>query len=267
MEFVITDDQNLHKAKEELVVVIDVLRAFTTACYAINSNPEDYIVVDDLDLAYRLKKENPEYILMGERDGFNLPGFDYGNSPMEIKDVNFSHKTIVHTTTLGTRGIINALNHTKDVITGSFVNAKAIINYIKKENPNIIYLFCTNGTSDDNEDMMLAKYIKSYCENKPLSMDVIKKNLIKHKSGIMYLINPRTKYSKKDFFLALELDKFNFMIKAHLGTDKLIHLKKNLINQVPHDQLTPSWRSRLSDCCNLFISCHLSRISPIYRMS
>ena len=239
MEFVITDDQNLHKAKEELVVVIDVLRAFTTACYVINNSPKDYMVVDDLDLAYRLKKENSDYILMGERDGFNLPGFDYGNSPTEIKDVDFSHKTIVHTTTLGTRGIINALRHTQTVITGSFVNAKAIINYIKKGNPKIVYLYCTNGTSDDNEDVLLAKYIRSYFENKPLSMEAFKKNLIKHESGIMYLINPRTKYSKKDFFLALELDKFDFVIKAHLGTDKLIHLKKNLISQVPDGQLPP----------------------------
>lgn len=226
MEVIISNDQNLDKAKEELVVVIDVLRAFTTACYAINNNPRDYIVVEDLSLAYKLKKENPDFILMGERNGLNLSGFDYGNSPTEIKDLDFSNKTIIHTTTLGTKGIANALKHTKKVITGSFVNAKSVISYIKKENPKYVHLFCTDGRLNDNEDLMLAKYIKGYFENKPLNIDVIRENLVKHESGRNYLNNPRTQHSKSDFFLALELNKFDFVIKAHLESDKLIHLKK-----------------------------------------
>jgi 2-phosphosulfolactate phosphatase len=226
MRFIITNDQGLDKAKEELIVVIDVLRAFTTACYIIDNNPKDYIIVPDIDTAHKLKKENLDYILIGERNGFNLPGFDYGNSPTEIKDLDFSNKAVVHTTTLGTKGIINALKHTKKVITGSFINAKAIINYIKKENPDNVYLFCSDGRLNDNEDLMFAKYIKGYFENKPLDMDPIENDLIKHESGINYLTNPTTKYSKSDFFLALELDKFNFVIKAHLDKNNLIHLKR-----------------------------------------
>jgi len=226
MRLIITDDQNLHKSKEELIIVIDVLRAFTTACYAMNNIPKDYIIVPDIDSAHKLKKENHNYILMGERHGIKIPEFDYGNSPTEIKDLDFSGKTIVHTTTLGTRGIISALEHTKDIATGSFVNAGAIIDYIKKENPNTVYLFSTNGLADDNEDVMFAKYIKGYFENKPLDMDTIRNDLIKHESGINYLTNPTTKYSKMDFFLAFELDKFNFVIKAYLEKDNLIHLKR-----------------------------------------
>src|SRR3989344_4279920 len=124
MKFIITNDQNLDKAKDELVVVIDVLRAFTTACFAMNNNPKDYIIVSNIDSARKLRKENPNYILIGERHGFKISGFDYGNSPEEIKNVDFSNKTIVHTTTLGTKGIINTLKHTKEIITGSFVNAR-----------------------------------------------------------------------------------------------------------------------------------------------
>ena len=226
MQFIITNDRNIHQAKDELVVVIDVLRAFTAACYAMNNNPKDYIIVSDLSQAYGLKKKNPEYILMGERDGLNLPGFDYGNSPTEIKDIDFSGKTIVHTTTLGTKGVISALKHTEDIITGSFANAKAVINYIKKENPEIVHLFCTDGRSNDNEDLMLAKYIKGHFGNKPLDMDTIRKNLMTHPSGIGYLTEPRSKYSKSDFFLALEPDKFSFVMKVYLDENKSVHLKR-----------------------------------------
>jgi 2-phosphosulfolactate phosphatase len=226
MEFVITDDQSLHKAKDELVVVIDVLRAFTTACYAMNNNPKDYIVLDDIELAHKLKRKNANCVLLGERDGYSILGFDFGNSPTEIRDLDFSGKIVVETTTLGTKGIINAFKHTKNVITGSFVNIGAIISYIKKEKPSLIYLFSTMGIADNNEDLMLAKYIQGYFENKPLSMEAIKDSVIKHKSGINYLKNPRTKYSQSDFFLALEANKFNFVLKAYLGDDKLSHLKR-----------------------------------------
>ena len=87
-------------------------------------------------------------------------------------------------------------------------------------------MFCTSGTSDDNEDLMFAKYIKGYFENKPLDIDIIRKKLAEHESGIRYLVNPRTKYSKNDFFLALTLDKFNFVLKAYPAKDKLINLKR-----------------------------------------
>jgi len=230
MKFIITDDQNIHQAKDKLVVVIDVLRAFTTACYVMNNNPKDYIIVSDLSQAYELKKENPDYILMGERDGKNLPGFDYGNSPAEIKNLDFSGKTIVQTTTLGTKGVVSALKHTKEIITGSFTNAKAIINYIKKENPKIVYLFCTDSRPNDNEDLMLAKYIKGYFENKMLDINVIRENLIKQsqliKSGVWYLFNSKGKYAKSDFSLALEPDKFDFVMKIYLDKNKLVHLKR-----------------------------------------
>jgi 2-phosphosulfolactate phosphatase len=228
MKLIITSDQNLHEAKE-LVVVIDVYRAFTTTCYAMNSGPKDYIVVDDLNLAYELKRKNSDCVLIGERDGLSLPGFDYCNSPTEIENADFSNKTVVHTTSLGTRGIISALKYTKKVITGSFVNAGAIISYIKKDNPDYVHLFYTDNTTKNNEDQMFAKYVKGHFENQPLDINNIKNYLIEHESGINYVLNPRTKFSKNDFFLSLELDKFNFVLKASLKSDKLIHLEKILL--------------------------------------
>lgn len=48
-------------------------------------------------MAYKIKEQNDSYILVGERHGKILPGFDYGNSPSQIKNVDFSGKTVVHT--------------------------------------------------------------------------------------------------------------------------------------------------------------------------
>lgn len=83
------------KQARGLTVIIDVFRAFSTAGYAVRNGAVGIIPVGDVDLAYQLKEENPDYVLMGERKGKRLPGFDFGNSPTEIQSVDFAGKTII----------------------------------------------------------------------------------------------------------------------------------------------------------------------------
>ena len=72
------------KQARGLTVIIDVFRAFSVACYAFGNGARKIISVGDIDLAYKLKKENPGYLLIGERGGKKPKGFDYGNSPTQI---------------------------------------------------------------------------------------------------------------------------------------------------------------------------------------
>ena len=88
-----------------IVVIIDVFRAFSTACYLIDNNVKDIILVKDVKTALFLKEDLSNAILVGERNGIKVSGFDYGNSPTEIKDVDFSNKIVLFTTSLGTNGI------------------------------------------------------------------------------------------------------------------------------------------------------------------
>ncbi len=129
------------KQARGLTVIIDVFRAFSTACYVVGNGARQIIPVGDVDLAYKLREENPDYILMGERKGKMLPGFDYGNSPTEIQTVDFSGKTVIQTTSAGTQGFANAKD-ADALITGSFVNAEAIVAYIKKKSPEKVALVC-----------------------------------------------------------------------------------------------------------------------------
>ena len=98
------------KQARGVVVVIDVFRAFTVEAYLANNNAEEIIPVGDIDFAYNYKKEHPQAVLIGERGGKICKGFDYGNSPSQIKDINFNGKTVIHTTSAGTQGIANAKN-------------------------------------------------------------------------------------------------------------------------------------------------------------
>ena len=93
-----------------LVVIIDVFRAFSTACYAFHKGVHTIIPVGDIERAYQLKENNPDYVLVGERDEKRPPGFDFGNSPTHINEAVLQGKTMVHTTSSGTQGIANAAN-------------------------------------------------------------------------------------------------------------------------------------------------------------
>ena len=102
-----------------LTVIIDVFRAFSTACYVFGNGARRIIPVGDFDTARELKKQNPTFFLIGERGGERPPDFDYGNSPTEIKHVDFTGRTVIQTTSAGTQGIANAWQ-AKEIITGSF---------------------------------------------------------------------------------------------------------------------------------------------------
>ena len=197
-----------------LTVIIDVFRAFTVEAYLMNNGVDKIIPVGDAEIAYNYKKEDPNIILVGERHGKIMPGFDYGNSPSQIENVDFSGKTVVHTTSAGTQGIANASN--SDVIlTGSLVNAKAIANYIKQNNYNDISLVCMGleAKSQTEEDNLCAYYIKSLLENNPMDLtEEIEK--LKYTSGSKFFdVNQQDVFPEKDFFLSTEVDKFNFVLK------------------------------------------------------
>lgn len=218
--------QKAHQATG-LVVVIDVLRAFTTACFVFENKAKKIIAVAEIKEALRIKKENPNFILMGERGGRRLSGFKYCNSPFEIQNINFKNKTIILTTSAGTQGIIGAVN-AEEIITGAFVNAQATISYIKKTKPKVVSLVCTDNRWPDNEDFMLAEYIKGKLTNKKADFTQIKKHLENHPCAYSFLKKPITTFGPKDFYMALDIDRFSFVLKVKQKEDQ-IFLKKLIV--------------------------------------
>ena len=91
-----------------LTIIIDVFRAFSTACYAFGNGIQRIYPVGDLEKAYQLKQQNPEFILVGERNEQKPEGFDFGNSPSQLMTSNLNGKTKDHTTSKETQGIANA---------------------------------------------------------------------------------------------------------------------------------------------------------------
>ena len=129
--------------------------------FFIANGAKQLFAVGEQNIAYTLKKQHPDYILAGERNEIMLEGFDYGNSPANIEHIDFTGKTVVHTTSAGTQGIANAC-YADEILTGSFVNALAISKYIKKQNVSVVSLVCMGkaALSPTEEDTYCAEYIK-----------------------------------------------------------------------------------------------------------
>ena len=117
---------------EGLAVIIDVFRAFSMECYLYAQGAREVRPVGGIDDTFAWREKDPDCILVGERHGKMIDGCDLGNSPSSILPGMVRGKRVIHTTSAGTQGIVNAVR-AEEIITGSFVNAKAIAAYIRKK--------------------------------------------------------------------------------------------------------------------------------------
>jgi 2-phosphosulfolactate phosphatase len=202
------------KKAQGLTVIIDVFRAFSTACYAVDKGIQRIYPVGDLEMAYLMKKNNPDFILVGERNEQKPEGFDFGNSPSQLLEAELTGKTMVHTTSSGTQGIANAI-HASEIITGSFVNVGAIVNYIRNKNPKEVSLVCMGYSCSypTDEDTLLAVYIKNELEGNSNDFGSMVEQ-IRNGDGARFFAPEKQDWSPMaDFDLCLSLNRFNFVLK------------------------------------------------------
>lgn len=210
-----------------LAVIIDVFRAFSVACYAIDAGAVRIIATSEVSEAFRLKNLYKNSILVGERDEKKIEGFDFGNSPTEILKADLTGKTVIQTTTAGTQGLINAAN-ADAVVTGSFVNAGAIIKYIKKINPEQVTLVAMGYRAENSadEDKLCAKMIAAELNGETFIPGTEITDL-QYGSGSRFFIPENLDFSPPtDFFLCTMVNRFDFVLKATRRFDGNIDLMK-----------------------------------------
>jgi 2-phosphosulfolactate phosphatase len=210
-----------------ITVIIDVFRAFSVGCYVFDSGAAGIIATAGVDDAFRLRTEYPNAVLVGEREEKKIPGFDFGNSPTEIIQADLHGKYVIHTTTAGTQGLINATGADL-VLTGSFVNAAAIVKFIKSLNPSKVSLVAMGfrASVSAEEDLLCADYIKDKLFDRNTRYDQ-KISSLMNSSGKRFFNPANISYSPpSDFFLCTMKDRFNFILRAETRTDGNIALIK-----------------------------------------
>ena len=201
---------------EGLVVIIDVFRAFSLECWLFAMGAREIRPVGAVEDALAWRTRDPEAVLIGERHGRKLDGFDFGNSPSAVDPEIIRGKRIIHTTSAGTQGVTGAV-HVQEILTGSFVNAKAIAEYILQKNPDVVTLVCMGkeGLAPAEEDELCALYLQSLLLGSPMP-DIDDRLQALRTGGGKHFFNPDNQevFPEKDFWMCVDRDRFDFVIRV-----------------------------------------------------
>lgn len=216
------------KKAKGLTVIIDVFRAFSLECYLYDMGVKEIRPVGTIEDAFALKEQLHGSILIGERNGKKCEGFDYGNSPSSVFADEVKGKTIIHTTSAGTQGIVNA-NGASEIITGSLVNARAIAKYIMDKQPQIVSLVCmgNGGVRLAAEDELCAEYIKSILEGNEMQDLEERVQRLRYEGGEHFFDEARQEvFPQKDFWMCIKYNQFPFVIQINKDEKGYITCRK-----------------------------------------
>jgi len=148
-------------------VVIDVLRAFSTVVHAFESGVEKVQLIDDVEAGLRFKTQSKNVLIAGESLGSKLPGYDFDNSPYQIRNQDLRGKTLGLKTTNGVRVILNSLDveHVFAVGANNAIPTALCIHNIMSniEFPCVVNLIASHPTAE--EDLSCAIFMKEIIDS------------------------------------------------------------------------------------------------------
>jgi len=206
--------ENCHE-ETDTVVVIDVLRAFTTAAFAFEAGASEIILAGSVEEAFKFKKQFPESLIMGEVDGYPVEGFDLSNSPSALVGRDLSGRQIIHRSTAGTQGVLGCKN-SLNILAASLCCASVTVIHIRLLSPRYLTLVETGvfpgGWGD--EDKACADFLEGMLIYKPPDRDAIIQRVRYSRSGLHYNDPSNTIFPPRDLALAVDIDRFDFAMKV-----------------------------------------------------
>jgi 2-phosphosulfolactate phosphatase len=218
MNFRYASNETCHTASG-LVIVIDVIRAFTNAAYAFRAGAESITFVREIDDALALKAQDPSLLIMGEVGGLPPAGFDFGNSPFEISQHDLRGKHLVQRTGAGTQGAVRSVN-AGTLFAASFVVAEATVQAVRRLNPDQV-TFVITGRDFYGEDRACAEYLEArLCGQNPDPAPYLERVL---SSNEVHLMSPeKFPTIEKDLELCARIDACNFAMPIKRENGRLV---------------------------------------------
>ncbi len=152
------------------VVVIDVLRSFSTAAYAFAGGARTIYPVDSVAGARALQIRIPGALTMGAAGGgAAIPDFDFSNSPAALAGRDLRGRDIIHCTAGGVRGLASCRG-AAPLLAASLVCARATVHYLRRSAPAAVTLVVTGDWADrdGDEDQACADYIAALLRDEPV---------------------------------------------------------------------------------------------------
>lgn len=205
-----------------MVIVIDVVRAFTNAAFAFSRGVKEIYPVSTVEEALAFKTQDPNILVCGEIGGLPPEGFDFGNSPSRVLELDLNGRTLVQRTGAGTQGVVRSVN-ARNMLAASFVVASATVKYVKSLSPENVTFVVTGQTYDGgDEDLACAQYLEELLSgNSPDPVPFLER--VKNSSDVKIFYDPeKPLFLESDIEHCISLDKFDFAMPIMREDGKLI---------------------------------------------
>lgn len=241
-------------AASGVVVVIDVIRAFTTAAFAFGAGAGRILLVEGVEEALALRGRFPGAVVMGEVGGRRPPGFDLGNSPAALRSLHYAGTPFIQRTSAGTQGVVRVFSSPaspltpalslaqhpfgaqgrgsqKWVLAASFPVASATAALIRRLQPFQVSFVITGifpgGLGD--EDAALADYLERLLGPDPVPDSAPYLQRVRESVSGRRLFNDPADpdFSPADLDCCTDLDRFPFALPVRRENDLLIMEKEN----------------------------------------
>jgi len=203
-----------------LVILIDVLRAFSTAAYAFSRGAKQIILVSTVEEALNLRAKIADSKVMGEIGGLPPVGFDFGNSPSQISSENLNGLILIQRTSAGTQGAVRCVK-AEVLIAASFVVASSTVHFVENLNPAEV-TFVITGNENNDEDNACADYLEAlFRGEKPDSSPYIRR-VFESRDAVQHLDPNQPLFPESDLHFCTDIDRFGFVMPIKRETGRLI---------------------------------------------
>ncbi len=201
---------------EDAVVVIDVLRSFTTAAYAFAAGASTIYPVDTIAGAFRLLRHLPDAVTTGAIGGGDpIPGFDFGNSPCALLGSDFSGRPVIQTTAAGVCGL-NRFRKARTLFAGSLVLGRATAQALLELAPQEVCFVITGEwvDRDGDEDIACADYLEALLNGEEPDSQIFADRVRHSDFGRRFQAGTNVNLPLADLDLCAQADRFNFALRA-----------------------------------------------------
>jgi len=203
-----------------VVIVIDVLRAFSTAAYAFSRGAKEIMLVSTVEEALSLRSQFSNSKALGEVGGLAPEGFDFGNSPTQIREQDFTGLTLIQRTGAGTQGAVRC-RKADILIAASFVVASSTINYVSKLEPAEV-TFVITGIYNNDEDIACAQYLEALMKGHKPDPKPFVQRVYDSRDALQHLDPAQTGFPLSDLDYCTQIDSFDFAMPITREDGKLI---------------------------------------------
>jgi 2-phosphosulfolactate phosphatase len=205
------------------VVAIDVIRAFTTAAFALAAGARDIVPVGTVEEALALRARFPGALAMGEVGGYPVDGFDFGNSPSALLGQDLAGRRLIQRTSAGTQGLVLSLG-AETLFAGSFVCAAATARVIARGAPESVTLVATGvfPGRDGDEDLACADYLAALLRGEPIDMAALIRRVRESDAGRIFSNPDDPVFPSSDLELCVDINRFDFALHVERSDGLLV---------------------------------------------